>query len=219
MKEITRLIRCDRGHFYDGGRYEECPHCNNTTIPPVTEYIAQDAEEVKRPTVQEPVRVKSEKVFTDIYSNTERDAVTTGYRTSALSNDNENHTMHYFQKTIGAEPVVGWVVCTKGMHFGEDFKIKSGRNFIGRSGSMNISLSADRAVSRDKHAILTYDPKKNVFMIQPGDSPELCYLNDETLLIPTQLKAYDKIALGESELMFIPFCSESFNWEDHKTND
>ena len=78
---------------------------------------------------------------------------------------------------------------------------------------MDISLSGDKTISRERHAILTYDPKGNVFMIQPGDSSELCYLNGQLVLIPTQLKANDRISLGESELMFVPFCSESFMWE------
>ncbi len=185
MKEVKRLIRCANGHFFDGGKYNECPHCNNTRIPDVTVFV--DEKELSKTAPAEEAREENKAA--------------------------ENYTVHYFQKSIGTEPVVGWLVCVKGVHFGEDFKIKSGRNFIGRSGAMNISLSGDKAVSRDKHAILTYDPKSNSFMIQPGDSSELCYLNDEPVLIPAKLKANDRISLGESELMFVPFCSDVFTWE------
>ena len=193
MKEVKRLIRCSNGHFFDGGKYDECPHCNNTRIPDVTVFMGEDAAETA-----EPAKVE---VTAQI---TKEDNKTT-----------DNHTVHYFQKSIGTEPVVGWLVCVKGVHFGEDFKIRSGRNFIGRSGAMDVSLSGDKAVSRDKHAILTYDPKSNSFMIQPGDSSELCYLNDEMVLIPTKLGKNERISLGESELMFVPFCSDDFRWEDN----
>lgn len=201
MKEIKRLTRCKNGHFYDGGKYDECPHCNNTTEPCVTQYADKKMlAELENESLNEAAAPESVSA-----------AYTEQSSTPAASND--NLTMHYYQRAIGTEPVVGWLVCIEGVHFGEDFKIKSGRNFIGRSGTMNISLSGDKAVSRERHAILTYDPKGNVFMIQPGDSSELCYLNGQPVLIPSQLKANDRISLGESELMFIPFCSESFTWE------
>lgn len=207
MKEKKRLVRCKHGHFFDGGKYDECPHCNNTKIPDVTVYVGdkyniyEDEDTVTNEEIPEADEVVHEDVFSVSDDGNKRQS------------DADNYTVHYFQKTIGTEPVVGWLVCISGVHFGEDFKIKSGRNFIGRSGNMNISLSADKAVSRDKHAILTYDPKSNSFMIQPGDSSELCYLNDEIILVPAKLKANDRISLGETELMFIPFCSESFSWE------
>ncbi len=195
MKEIKRLTRCKNGHFFDGGKYEECPHCNNQNEPEVTKMDPKILESIKE-----------EKEYTDIFSYSSPEK-------KEQATENDNMTVHYYQRALGTEPVVGWVVCVDGVHFGEDFKIKSGRNFIGRSGTMDISLSGDKTISRERHAILTYDPKGNVFMIQPGDSSELCYLNGQLVLIPTQLKANDRISLGESELMFVPFCSESFMWE------
>lgn len=195
MKEIKRLTRCKNGHFFDGGKYEECPHCNNQNEPEVTKMDPKILESIKE-----------EKEYTDIFSYSSPDK-------KEQTTENDSMTVHYYQRALGTEPVVGWVVCVDGVHFGEDFKIKSGRNFIGRSGTMDISLSGDKTISRERHAILTYDPKGNVFMIQPGDSSELCYLNGQLVLIPTQLKANDRISLGESELMFVPFCSESFMWE------
>ncbi len=215
MKEIKRLTRCKNGHFFDGGKYEECPHCNNNSIPNVTTHKklldALEGESVES-VINAPVpetdikpSIDSEQIYEQV-KNVVPEPVNT------VSN-NDSMTMHYYQRALGTEPVVGWVVCVEGVHFGEDFKIKSGRNFIGRSGNMNICLSGDKAISRERHAILTYDPKGNVFMIQPGDSSELCYLNGQLVLIPTPLKAGDRISLGESELMFVPFCSESFTWE------
>lgn len=230
MKEVKRLIRCENGHFYDGGKYDECPHCNNSKIPDETVFIEKKyaerytsmnsvPEEKIEEGNKEPQNT-TEKIETESYKETdepiETAAVAPDEKEEAVvdskTEDAENFTVHYFEKTIGTEPVVGWLVCTKGAHFGEDFKIKSGRNFIGRAGNMNISLCSDKSVSRERHAILTYDPKSNSFMIQPGDSSELCYLNEELVLIPTKLNPYDRIYLGETELMFVPFCSDVFSW-------
>lgn len=228
MKEVKRLIRCAHGHFFDGGKYDECPHCNNTKVPDVTVFVGDTvkeedfikkgvAEETKgreKADIKQMAEKETKNTSKDFFSDSQKEAVAIKEQKNA-----DNYTVHYFQKAIGTEPVVGWLVCVKGVHFGEDFKIKSGRNFIGRSGNMNISLSADKAISRDKHAILTYDPKSNSFLIQPGESSELCYVNDEAILVPTKLKINDRISLGESELVFIPFCSDTFTWEKEKNNN
>jgi hypothetical protein len=79
---------------------------------------------------------------------------------------------------------------------------------------MDVVLSGDMSVSREKHAIILYEPKKRVFLAQPGESKELFYVNDEVVLNVTSLNAYDKIAIGNTELYFVPFCGEVFAWED-----
>jgi hypothetical protein len=130
------------------------------------------------------------------------------------------------QKTVGlfvkgsnnnaTQPVVGWLVCVEGEHFGEDFRICMGRNFVGRAKNMDIVLSKDSHVSRDKHAVIVYEPKNNLFVIQTGESKELSYLNDEVVLSPKELKPYDKISLGSTKLLFVPFCNDQFKWEEDK---
>lgn len=212
MKEIKRLTRCEKGHFYDGGKYGECPHCNNSKIPEETVLIPKEESENLLKKENEQKIDKKENSEKKEASRAKSEPEKAKAQTFAETERNENFTVHYFGKTIGTDPVVGWLVCVKGAHFGEDFRIKSGRNFIGRSGSMDISLCSDISVSREKHAILTYDPKGNEFIIQPGESTELCYLNEKIILVPMELKPYDTICLGETELMFVPFCGQKFNW-------
>lgn len=191
---MKKLVRCEYGHFYDGAKYDECPHCSNTKMPNETVFVGRE--------------------YKDIMTDTSVEKDSGAFVVNSSTQDKKEYTVHYFQKAIGTEPVVGWLVCVKGLHFGEDFRIKSGRNFIGRSGNNHICLSADTSVSRERHAVLTYDPKSNQFLIQPDDSSELCYLNDEPVLIPTKLTINDRITIGESELMFVPFCSDAFVWEN-----
>jgi hypothetical protein len=59
-----------------------------------------------------------------------------------------------------------------------------------------------------------YEPKQHLYLIQPGDSSELVYLNDDVVLSPMQLKAYDIITIGEVQMLFIPLCGEKFSWSD-----
>lgn len=112
------------------------------------------------------------------------------------------------------DPVVGWLVCIKGDAFGNSFVLKSGKNFIGRDRKMDVALTGDRSVSRECHAIVVYDPRSRMFLVQPGTSRELFYLNDKVVLGVEALASHDILAVGKTELMFIPCCGESFCWED-----
>ena len=111
------------------------------------------------------------------------------------------------------DPVVGWLVCISGKHLGESFCIYSGRNSIGRSSSNRIVLKKDTAVSREKHMFVIYDPKNKKFYASSGVESGLAYLNDELLDTNKELSANDIIQAGESQMMFIPLCSSSFDWE------
>ena len=128
--------------------------------------------------------------------------------------EDDQKTQRHSSLDSNVEPVVGWLVCLNGEDAGKSFTLKSGRNFIGRGADMDVVLSGDMSVSREKHAIILYEPKKRVFLAQPGESKELFYVNDEVVLNVTSLNAYDKIAIGNTELYFVPFCGEVFAWED-----
>jgi len=114
-----------------------------------------------------------------------------------------------------AQPVVGWLVCVSGEYFGQSFNIKSGQNFIGRALTMDIPLAKDTSVSRNKHAIITYDPQNRVFFIQPGESSGLTYHKGKLLLAYQPLNSHEEIKVGNSEFIFIPCCGEKFKWEDY----
>ena len=132
-------------------------------------------------------------------------------RVSAISDDSP--TIGYYQSAIGSEPVVGWLVCIEGNHKGEDFRLRSGRNFIGRGSNMDIAITGDSSVARDRHAIVVYEPKSYIFLVQAGESKELSYLNDKVVLSTEELKANDILAVGDTKLMFFPCCSKDFHWQ------
>lgn len=112
-----------------------------------------------------------------------------------------------------SEPVVGWLVCVKGKHFGESFQLAAGRNAVGRGLSNKIVINKDNAVSREKHIWITYDPKNRDFFVQPGEGSGLTYLNGEIVMEFKKLKAMDKIEFGEGMYLLVPLCGEDFSWE------
>lgn len=109
--------------------------------------------------------------------------------------------------------VVGWLVCIEGVSMGQDYRIVSEKNFIGRSDEMHIQLVRDNSIAIKNHAILIYDPKKRNFVLSSGDSSSLIYLNDEAVYTPQELSAYDVIEIGKSKFIFIPLCGLHFEWE------
>lgn len=184
------LVRCDKGHFYDPAKHSSCPHCGvNIDLDVVTQGAGNNMP-ITRP-LTEPKENKTVAKARPVV---------------------ENKTVGYFSKKTGLDPVVGWLVCIDGPDKGRDFRLRAGRNYIGRSESMDVCISGDKGISRDKHAIVVYDPKKNNYILQPGESRELFYLNDEGVYQVMPLKAFDVIELSDTKLHFVPYCGEGRTW-------
>lgn len=132
----------------------------------------------------------------------------------SMMDTEDNCTIGYYSRVIGVEPVVGWLVCTEGEYKGESFKLKSGRNFIGRAANMDVVLSADHSISRFKHAAVIYEPRSRQFIVTAGESRELCYLNGDVVLSNMKMEAYDILNLGNTSLMLVPCCGKRFSWEN-----
>lgn len=134
-------------------------------------------------------------------------------RATAAATDGK--TVGYFNAGGSSEPVVGWLVCLKGEYLGESFPLSAGRNSIGRAGSNDVALVQEMSVSREKHAYVTYEPRKKEFYVQAGDGHSLTYLNDEPVMMFDKLAAYDKLSFGNSLFLFVPLCGENFAWDEY----
>lgn len=117
--------------------------------------------------------------------------------------------------TEDAEPVVGWLVAINSTSQGLSFELNDGKNSIGRMRTNKVALENEPSVSREKHAYIIFDAKNNVFYIQSGETDKMTYLNDSPVLMPQQLNAYDKVQLGDCELIFIPLCGDKFSWDNY----
>lgn len=113
------------------------------------------------------------------------------------------------------DPVVGWLVGIEGPHLCETLPIFTGLNSIGRSDSNRMVLAKDPAVSREKHAFVTFEPKSRQFYLRPGDSSGLTYLNGQYIYETKPLAAGDTIELGRGKYYFLPLCGENFSWDPY----
>lgn len=256
------LKRCERGHFYNGDKYVECPRCaakglRNLATPhgnsqgaqpePVTAAISghidgQAGAHLAGQTTQMSAAMyqqEDDSVTASILPQTDDPVTmplmdgpaqqTTGHGSlqeavnaaaaPVVQPDDDEKTVSFYQSKTGIDPVAGWLVCIEGDDFGGSFTIKSGRNFIGRAANMDIVLHGDHSISREKHAIILYEPKRREFIAQAGESRELFYLNDEVVLNPVRLKAHDVLTIGNTSLMFFPCCGEDFSWDDFKKQE
>jgi len=205
------LTRCSNGHFYDQDKFDQCPHCG--TAKQINETVAMNRDNNQTVALSHDAASGA--------STSLKDAVAQAV-TSATASVDGNVTQSYYNRAIGTEPVVGWLVCVEGTHLGEDFRLKSGRNSIGRATGMDVPLTGDNTVSREKHAFVVYDPENQQFLALPGDARELCYLNDKLVLSAMELKINDVLKVGATKLMFFPCCTEAFHWnmvsKDKETN-
>ncbi len=109
-------------------------------------------------------------------------------------------------------PVVGWLICVGGPHFGEAFPINVGENSIGRISDNKIVISKDSSVSRETHATLKFDPSTDAFSIEPGFSSGLTYINGDLAMMETPVSDGAEIELGNSKFVVKALCSDKFDW-------
>lgn len=210
-----RMEDCGHGHFYDADKYSSCPHCSTRGVAK-NDFTVPEAVKMDVTIGEDSAWNWGETQSEDSGGTATKTESSLSEQVSSVQNDDE--------KTIGVfdeigQPVVGWLVCIEGEHFGKDFKLKTGGNFIGRSADMDVALTGDSTVSRSKHAVLIYEPKNNIFIIQPGESKGLSYLNDKVVLTPTELNSNDVIQVGNTKLIFIPLCTDRFKWDDVKNEE
>ena len=220
------LKKCLKGHLFDRDKYTNCPFCgsiqwskevsktepktlddNNSTV--LLEKVQDNHAEDKHLQEEHVICVNCKEK--NIYAA--RFCVRCGrplVKTQKTSKDTEKKLI-----LNGLKAVVGWLVGVSGVYFGKSFEILPGRNSIGKSEKSAINIGKDFQVIDECVAWLTFDPKKNIYYIQPGDGKGLVYINNELVLTARFLLTSDKVEIGGGEYIFVPLISESFKWNDY----
>ena len=172
------------GHYYDADLHIECPYCKNSNIGAT---IPLDPKSVALGgVVNQP---------------------------AAAQNSDDGKTVALYKSEAGIDPAVGWLVCLEGAEKGVDFRLHSENNFIGRNAKMDVHIKSDSSISRENYAaIVSYDSRGKIFYLSPGEGRSIVRHNDGALFATAKLTAYDVVEVGQTKLMFIPFCGEKFDW-------
>jgi hypothetical protein len=199
------MVQCPNGHLYDEGKHTHCPHCpvpglRDVGIP------GTQAAPMSRPGVPqtEPASVRGSAGPIRGGGSADRSGGVPGV------------TVGIFQKHTGMDPVVGWLVCVKGTNKGRDYRLHSDLNKLGRAPNMDVCIEGDDAISRENHCQIAFSPRNKTYNIIPGDGRNIAYLNDQDVLSAMRLNAYDRIDLGDSSFIFIPF---EYDWESSTKRD
>lgn len=206
------FTECANGHLYDSDQYASCPYCGRDVKR--IEFGTADSGIGKTAPVGAGFGVGAmphEAVRNEAIGAT---VAPQSYLRQKEEEENTGKTVGVFQKKMNLEPVVGWLVCIEGADKGKDFRIWAKNNTVGRSEKMDICIKGDTTISRENHVRLAYDGKHNNFHLIPAENTNNIYLNDEPVYLPTMLKSYDVIELGDSKFVFVPFCNEKFTWQD-----
>ncbi len=198
------MKQCPNGHFYDQSKTRECPYCNS----------ASANVNVTRPIRQSPGAgiSASGDIGATVPANQPGFIDHTRPASKAQANDSER-TAVVIKKDLGIDPVVGWLVCVDGKGKGRDYRMHSDNNYIGRSENMDICMRGDDTISRENHAVISYDMRENNYYFSPCESRNIVRVNGKAIFSTIQLSAYDNIELGSTKLIFLPLCGEAFSWK------
>lgn len=113
---------------------------------------------------------------------------------------------------------VGWIVVIRGPGRGAHFALFNGVSQIGRGEDQAIKLDfGDSSISRTNHAAIAYDDEANGFFLGHGGKTNIVRLNDRPVISTETLTSQDLIRIGETTLLFVALCGESFRWTGNQT--
>jgi len=115
-----------------------------------------------------------------------------------------------------SDPVVGWLVIIGGPGLGAFRPIFEGNNAIGRGKEQRIALDfGDTTISSEEQAYIRYDSMDRSFLFVPNLSKtNIVAINDKKPTGAVKLELMDVITMGRTQLAFVAFCGEEFDWSE-----
>lgn len=234
MSKFVNSVQCSKGHWYDPSISSTCPLC-------AAEAAAAQGYEGVTGAVDEVGATEAVNGTQD-YGSTEPVGMNFGGNSQSvewggetqpadhpfkeedfndmglggdISVEDYGATMPASMNGIpGFAPVTGWLVCIDGAAKGTDYRIHTDYNFIGRDPNMDICIAGDNRISRDRHAVIVYDPQERMFFFGPQNAKSVVRLNNRPVIGQAELKSHDVLTIGSTKLLFVPLCDERFNWDE-----
>lgn len=204
MAMKTNMTMCSKGHYYNAAKHSSCPLC-----------AAEGGMGTAKPQ-------ESNAAFTPTEDPSKA--------SPSVGCDKTRPVDHGFSPfdvptSIGGDliddginPVVGWLVCVDGPAKGNDYRVHSGYNYIGRD-TGDIAIRGDQQISRQNHAMVAYDESDRSYYVGPSAGRNLIKVNGRTVLNPVEIHNFDIISIGATKLIFVALCGEKFSWGEEMSND
>lgn len=207
---------CSNGHIYDTSIHPDCcPYCGSSgrTIDFEADVNATVSSESQLSDIGKSVMVTT--ITPEELGPT---TAPKGFDPTVwpvdgpVRQDPIDRTRPVFVPREGNDPVVGWLVCVKGRTVGRDYRLSARTNTIGRGPGMDVQIPEDDTITSHIHAKLDYDALNNDFYLIPANNTNTVYINRAPVYAAQKLTAYDSIILGQTEVLFVPFCCDRFVW-------
>lgn len=216
----TSLTRCQNGHFYSPEQHSSCPYCGVDLGAGPTRRKGQAAGTPTAPAGRSGAGPSADAPTMPAGGATAGGATAGGAAAGGAATPvpkaAADKTVRLSKQKHGIDPVVGWLVCVEGPDRGRDYRIRTGRNKIGRGEHMDICIRGDQTIHTANHASVVYEPRRSAFVLLPGDQQGLVYLNDEAVYESRPLTRGDVVELGQTRLHFVPLCGEDFRWTEEE---
>lgn len=190
----NRQISCKNGHYYDKS-LGECPSCKSSTV------LLNIGTSDKKNKSYKSKDINSKTVYMP------------NYQESQISTMDKNPINEIEERKEVV--LAGWLVIISKQGKGMSFDITFGFNNIGKDSNNHISIqNKDNLISKEKHASIIYDYSNNIYFLKHEDGKYLTYLNGSLVLEVKELKGFDKIKVGNTQLLFVPLCGKKFKWKN-----
>lgn len=221
MKNLE-MRQCPNGHFYYASIMPACPYCNPGLAPAMgRDTIGANSVTGNGSPEDSGGTIPPEQQTSGYGDRTQPPKIGEGFSPNGgvdhtvppeFRMQKNGSTVAVVKKEKGFDPVVGWLVCCEGGAKGQDFRIRDGNNRIGRKPPMDIMIPDDDTITGENAAYLTYADGR--YDISAGVGRNVIRLNNGPLApgMSRELKIYDRIKIGQTELVFIPLCGENFSW-------
>ena len=203
------MRKCVNGHYYDVSVNPECPYCKSGTN--TGETVALGAVQGAGMNMSVDADGDS-KTLPMGYSAQQASGAPVFSQSAGVNDDDDGRTIAVVHQDMGIDPVVGWLVCVKGKEKGRDYRIHSDNNYIGRSEKMDICVHGDETISRENHAVVSYDSIDKIYYFSPGEGRNIVRHNGKAIFQTVELNMYDRVVVGKTELVFMPLCGSDFEW-------
>lgn len=203
------VTKCKNGHWYDPNLTRTCPHCkrDGQKLSLQIDHVEEDDKTVSIADIDLSLDEQLPPVTSD-----QMPVGSFDFFGAAGGEDDDKTVSFGFWGMTEVEPVTGWLVCQNGGEKGKDYRLHSGRNFVGRGNSMDVCLIDDKSISRDKHCSVSYDPRGNAFYLS-AEGGNTVYLNGILVEEAKRLTDGDEIVIGETGLIFVEYCKEGRTWD------
>ncbi|MCM1245121.1 MAG: FHA domain-containing protein [Roseburia sp.] len=203
------VTKCKNGHWFDPNVTRECPHCkrNGEKLSLQIDNVEEDDKTVSIADLDLSLGEQLGEIIGDAVMGMPDLGEIAG------NEDDDDKTISFgFFGVTGVQPVTGWLVCQNGGEKGKDYRLRSGRNFVGRGNAMDVCLIDDKSISRNRHCSISYDPKGNAFYLA-AEGGNTVYLNGVLIEEAEKLATDDEIMIGDTRLIFVEYCKEGRTWD------